>query len=194
MIWDNIHLYFTLGFLFVGFLMQLLKRFYAKNITIRHFKILFLSGVLFVIIYYAVLVFFQYKIWANGGEPLSFLVPPYRSMWYVIGYHFTRFAMYYVISLVASILFFISSIKYNNKFQNRFFENEEPYLGALSLFLLGNGEWFYLWIFYLIAILIISVFGSYILQFLFKKNERFQLYWLWMPVALIGIIIMRIIL
>jgi len=155
----------------------------------RIYRNIFFFAVLAVFLYYFYLVYAQYIAWRDGGELLKRLVPPYQSITYVFGYHFIRFALYYLISLLVATAFLSAASYFNRKFGYRFFESEEPYLGALAIFLLGDPRWRYAWIYYLIALLILAVSGSLVVSHWLKKSERFSLYWLWLPTAILVILI-----
>jgi len=83
------------------------------------------------------------------------------------------------------LIFLIVSISFNNFFQKRFFEDEEPYLGSLAIFILGYPYFLYYFI---------SVFGFGLLRAVFiylvkKKKVRLSFYCLWLPLAILVIII-----
>ena len=155
----------------------------------RAAKIGFVLGLAAVLGDYFFLVAAQYSTWKNSNPPLSFLVPPYRSIGYVFYYHFTRFLLYYLPSFVVSAAIFISAKYGNKRFGEHFFESGEPYLAAVPLFLLGYPEWNYLWIPYFLAVLG-TVFAVSLFRIIAaKRQERFSPYFLWLPVAIIGIIV-----
>jgi hypothetical protein len=81
---------------------------------------------------------------------------------------------------------------YNKKFGNKFFESDELYIGGAVIFLLGNPSWMYLWIFYLMGVFVGGIIGTFYINKICKKTDgRFSLYYLWLPLAIIGIIIMQ---
>lgn len=185
--------WFTSGILFFCLLAQLLNFFYFKK-NLRNFsRILFFCAIIAVVFYFAYLTYAQYQLWKNSDGFTKYLVPPHKSITYVLGYHFMRFALYYAISLLIALIFLFAAKHYNKKFGERFFQPEELYFGALAIFLLGNREWNYAWILYLILLLVFSAFGSAIFCTWLKKMERFPLYWLWLPTAIIAIILVRLI-
>lgn len=176
-------LVFMLAVLIAGFLLQIFRRG-----RMRFFRVLCLVAVLGIFGFYLSLVHGQYVTWRDAGPPSSFLVPPHKSVSYVFGYHFFRFGLPYLISFGVSVLFFFAAGFLNRRFGERFFDREELYLGALSIFLLGNPAWNYAWIYYLILVLFLSAVGSLFTQYIFRVRERFPLYWLWTPCAF-GVII-----
>ncbi len=180
--------YFSLGILAVLFLVQLMS--HRTYRSYKTYRIVFWTVCGAVLLYYFYLVYTQYLAWRDGGELLQRLVPPYGSITYVFGYHFTRFALYYLVSFLVAILFLYTASYFNKKYGYLFFENEEPYLGAIAVFLLGLPLWRYAWIYYLIAVLAVAVIGSLVMNHLLKKSERFSLRYLWLPAALSVIIVL----
>lgn len=157
------------------------------------FKFIFFSAICAIFFFYIYLTYAQYLVWKNDPGIGQYFVPPYESITYVISYHFARFLLYYLISLFVASIFLLAAKHYNRKFQNKFFENEEPYLAALSIFLLGNPAWHYAWIYYFIAVMVMAAIFSYIFVNLLKKMERFPLYYLWLPTAILVIILVELI-
>lgn len=179
------------GILVFALIIQLINYFFWKKNLGKFSRLLFFAVIAAVVIYYVYLTYSQYLLWRDSSGIAKYFVPPHRSIIYVIGYHFIRFAMYYMISLLIALIFLFAAKHYNKKFQNRFFEQEEPYLGALVILVLGNREWHYAWILYLILLLVFSALGSAIFCNWLKKMERFPLCWLWLPTAVFAILIGR---
>lgn len=156
--------------------------------VLRRFFIISIFAVIFWGFYES---FLQYQIWS--GDALSkFLIPPHQSIVYFLKYSFIHFFENYLISLGAGLLFLLGAIALNNRFQKRFFEEEEPYFGALAIFLVGQP----LWMIYFIIVMAIGVLGSLFLILKAKAVgsetfHRFPFYYLWLPVA-ITILIVKI--
>ena len=182
---------FLLSILILAFIIQLIGPKVGLDMK-RVIQILSCISVGLIFAYFVYLIVFQYILWRDAGPPSIYFIPPYQSIWYVVNYHFIRFGLYYLISLVAAAVFFIAAQKLNNRFNERFFEPEEPYLGALSIFLLGNPAWGYAWIFYIVAMLSIAAIATSYQLLVTKENHRFSLYWLWLPVAILTIIVMSL--
>lgn len=123
----------------------------------------------------------QYSLWKYAGPPASYLLPPYQPISYFYLYAYTQFFNKFVISCLAAFLILIASKILNHYFKKRFFEEEEPYFAALSVFLLGQP----LWLFYAPAVLGSAVLASVYNQYLRKKHGRFSLYYLWMPAGIL---------
>lgn len=158
---------------------------------------LVLSLFAFLVGYYLFLTREQYLVWREDNFAKHFL-PPFRSYWYLFSYHAVRFLMYYGLALAVGLGTFFLARRANRKFNERFFEIEEPWLAWLAIFMLGNRDWFsgWAWILYLFL-----VFGVYLVLHLFflarsafrnrrlSDTPRAPLYWLWMTMAALTIII-----
>ena len=173
----------SLGILIAAFVFQAATSRSRK--AYRTPAVFFWGSAILIFAYYFYLVYAQYLAWKNGGGISKFLVPPYKSISYVFGYHLTRFLMYYLIAFVIAFLLMFLMARLNKKYGGRFFEAEEPYWGALSVLLLGNPAWNYAWIYYIAALLAVLLFSSIVISYWLKKRERVSLYWLWLPVAIL---------
>lgn len=125
----------------------------------------------------------QYQVW-SGNEISKFLLPPHHSINYFFFYIFTNFFQKQLIAFGAAFLFLAAAFLLNKKFQERFFEKEEPYLGALAIFLVGH-PW---WIYYFIVIGLIGVIGTLYLK-IRHSEKRFPFYNFWTPIAIVLIVI-----
>lgn len=150
--------------------------------------LLYVISVVFVLGFHIFLIFEQYTEWKEAGPPASFLVPPYRSIEYLFSYHFGRYFIYHLASFLASLglLFFIKIA--NRRSGGKFFEDDEPYMASIPVFLLGYHAWNYLWVFYLLAIFVLGLLVSLISGKIRRGEERFSFYFLWIPLAIAGII------
>lgn len=157
-----------------------------KNIKV--FKLFFWTSTILPFLYYIYLTYAQYLEWKGENGPGKFLVPPYIGPGYVIRYHFIGFYMYYLISLFAALIFLLAAIKLNKRFNERFFENEEPYLGALAINLTGTPG-FVIYLVILFTGQIILTLGQWVVT---RKNERVPFYYLWLPSALFAILLMHV--
>jgi len=158
------------------------------------FKFLFIGAVILILGWACFQSFQQYQIWSEGAFS-KLLLPPHQSIVYFLKYSFTHFFKNYLISLVAGLLFLGLANLLNNRYQKRFFEEEEPYLGALAIFLMGQP----LWMVYFTGVMFIGVLGTLFLRigsrklrFLAASGNRLPFYYFWVPVAIITIIIGKI--
>lgn len=184
----NYSIYLSLGVIVLGLGIQFFGKKSGK-MNERFSRLLFFGSAGFVLLYYVILTALQYFVWKNGGEPFIYFLPPHASIFYLLNHHFIRFLIYYLISFVAAILFLCSAKRYNRKSGFRLFEKEEPYFGAISIFLLGNPAWYWSWVYYVGAVLVASVVVSLLKGHVSKKNDRFSLYHVWFPMAILVIII-----
>jgi len=175
----------TVSLLFLGLVSQKILQKRAEKSS----QTFFFLAVLLVVISYVVLVYLQYLAWQEAPPPARYLVPPYQSLEYVFGYQFARFGVFYLISLGISGLFLWGTWLLDKKFSNRLFYPGERYLGGMTIFLLGNPAWDYLWMYYLGGLLLLAFLASVISEKVLKKDTRLPLKWFWIPVAIIGIII-----
>jgi GxxExxY protein len=126
------------------------------------FKYIFIGGIILIF------GFLFYQSWQLYQVWWKFLLPPYQPIRYFFFYCFTNFFEKQLIALGAALLFLAAAFLLNKKFQERFFEKEEPYLGALAIFLVGH-PW---WIYYIIVIGLIGVIGTLYLKIKqFKQSE-----------------------
>jgi len=184
---------FSIVIFLILFIFQVFRKTFSGVFRFLASKWLFIVSVSVIIFWYFYLTALQYFVWMEAGPPSSFLIPPHTSILYVFQYYFTRFLTYYCISFVIALLFVFYGKRYNKKFGSKFFEDEELYIGGTALFLLGNPSWGYLWIFYLLAIFLGGLIGTFYINKIQKKpDERFPFYYLWMPIAIIAIIIVEL--
>lgn len=128
----------------------------------------------------------QYQTWAQ--DPLAqFYLPPHQSWSYFILYVGRRFILSWVIAAVAGLFIWGSAHFFNKKYDERFFEAEEPFLFGLATFAAGYPTF----LFYVIAMLLVGLLLTLIFAVL--KKGRAPLYYLWLPVAISVILIVDII-
>jgi hypothetical protein len=158
----------------------LLRR--AKALKI--FRLIFIVSIAVVLFLIAYKIFILYQLWLKN-DFYRHLLPPESLYFYSFSWH--NFIKPFFISLLIAFVFILISKFFNRKYNERFFDNEEYYVGALALFLTSYpGCFFYIFfllIFYLIAHL---VFFFFLRQ---KQAIRLSLYYFWIPVAIFVIII-----
>lgn len=175
----NVNLNLPLIILVIGFLTPLLAGRFGLEIKIFS-KYLFIGAIILIFglqIYWAQA---QYFLWLTGGPPVRYFLPPYQGISFFFLYVFMTFFNKYAISWSAASIFFYAAKILNIRFQERFFEIEELFWGALAIFVLGQP----LWLYYLPVVLGISLLATAYNFLIRKKKERFPLYYLWMPSAL----------
>jgi len=157
---------------------------------------------LIVIVLIFILLFYQswqqYQFWSQN-EVSQYLLPPHQSINYFIFYVLARFFAPYLISLAVAVLFLFSAKALNKKYDERFFEPEEPYFGALAIFLSAHPGWIFysalLIIIYLITH-IVALARNYADSNVDRRGKetlsyRLSMYYLWIPAAIFVIIISK---
>jgi len=127
----------------------------------------------------------QYLTWQSNDLSKLFL-PPYQGWDYFVFYVRTRFFNSYFLSLGLGLLGLTAAKYFNKKYQERFFEPIEPYLLATALFAVGHP----LWLFYSIILLTVNfLLSTFYFLLSRKKDYRLSFYYLWLPTAILTIII-----
>jgi len=145
----------------------------------------FCLSILVIFILLLLFSFLQFTEWKNS-EVSQYLLPPHQPISYFIFHSFNQFFLSYLLSFGFALVFLYSAKIFNRKYKERFFEIEEPYLGALGIFLSG---WPGL-LFYIIFLLVFYLLFHISLLFSARSSSfRISLYYLWLPTALFAIII-----
>lgn len=160
---------------------QILKR------PSRVFKYLFYISILIVFVVLAYFTYAQYRLWHVDGSVTRFFFPPYQSWNFFIIYSLSRFWAPYLVSMTAAFVFLAVMKILNKKFGGIFFYEEEPYLLASSLLLVGHP----LWLVYIFGVIGVQVLVSTLRSLLFKKRERTSFLYLWVPLAILVIILKK---
>jgi hypothetical protein len=142
--------------------------------------------VLVSIVLKIVLLFFgQYYIWSHGDN-FKGLLPPHTPISYFIGYCAYRYAWPVIAAILVGLVFIVLAKILNKRFDQRFFEDDEPWHIIYGLVIVGHPYW----IFYIFAVIGFAV-VFYIYNLIFKQikfGQVFSLYPIWIPVAFIVII------
>ncbi|MFH1346869.1 MAG: hypothetical protein ABIH10_01315, partial [Spirochaetota bacterium] len=154
---------------------------------IKIYKYIFIAAISLIFIFFVFQSFQQYWVWA-GNELSKNLLPPYQNINYFLFYVFTRFFAPYLISLGAALIFLFSTKILNKKSGERFFYPGEIYIGASAIFLTSHPGWLFYVVFLIIIYLIIHLYSLFIIH---NSFVRVSLYWLWIPTAIIVIILMN---
>jgi hypothetical protein len=130
------------------------------------------------------LSFLQYVSW-HAGSLSSLLLPPNRNISYFLEYVGWRFWTPAIISLIVSLAFIWAAKKINIKYEQRFFESEEPYLAGTGIVVLGYPG--------LLVYLVLFIFLFFVVNLavtLIKRGGyRVSPYYLWIPASLVAILI-----
>lgn len=122
----------------------------------------------------------QFVTWATATPPARYLVPPYQSLGYFLFYIFYRIWAPYIVSGLMAAIVLIATIYGNKRFGQRFFYSEEPYLIALSFFIIGHP----LWIGYLFLTIVAYCIYMLIRHFYARRPGRVTFYYFWLPIAI----------
>lgn len=195
-------MFFILLILIIAFGAQIFLRFFnhkkkiilfGKRFGINLFKADFPGQLFFITAAFLILAsnlfqgYRQYQLWLKDDIAKYFL-PPYQSVNYFIFYILARFFAPYLISLVVAIVFLFFAKVVNKRRQNLLFYPEEPYFGALAIFLTGYPGW----IFYLVSLILVYLLIHICSLFIVHGSSlRISLYWLWLPTAIFVIIIQK---
>ena len=194
--------YFSLVILILTIGASLFWRRSFGNLRITNLVRIYEYIFLIVIVLIFILLFYQswqqYQFWSQN-EVSQYLLPPHQSINYFIFYVLARFFAPYLISLAVAVLFLFSAKALNKKYDERFFEPEEPYFGALAIFLSAHPGWIFysalLIIIYLITH-IVALARNYADSNVDRRGKetlsyRLSMYYLWLPAAIFVIIIQR---
>lgn len=131
-----------------------------------------------------VLSFAQYQIW-RANDFSQHLLPPHTPITYFLFYIFTRFFAPYLISLSLGLLFFLLAHLYNSKKKEILLSREELWMIAATIFLVGwPGVVYYVPSFFLVFLIF-----SFISSIIYGKSYRTSPYYLWIPVAVLVILV-----
>ncbi len=180
--------WFSFFYTLALFAVQLIFKNHRGRLRFFYF-LAYVGAILVVSVAYILLVYFQYIDWTGGDAITKYFVPPHRGWGYVFGYYFVRFLLYYLISFAVSVFFVLFAMFLSKKFGGVFFRPEEPFLGAISIFLLGHRDFGYWWIIYALLVFGLALAGSFVKRKRLGDGARFSFYWLWLPSSLLVIIL-----
>ena len=158
----------------------------GRSLLVRYSKFIFIFVVAGLFFYGVYLSSLQYEAMTTGGLS-KFLLPPYQSINYFLIYIAgARIFGPYVLSFLASLLFMWAAARYNKKYDERFFEREEIYFGALAIFLVSHPGWIIYFPTLIVLYTLIQLYNRFVRR---RVNERIPLYHLWVPTAIFVILI-----
>jgi len=154
----------------------------SRSLLVRYQRVIIaaaISGIFFLV---ALDMFLQYHLWQTS--PVSrYLLPPYQGIGYYFEYVMSRFAGPWLLALGAAILFGASAHFFNHKFDEHFFEKEEPFIIGLGAFLSGYPGF--------LLYLGMALAAGTLLSFFYALSSRGRapLYYIWIPSAISAILI-----
>lgn len=160
----------------------------GRSLLGDHRKLIFLTVACAVFSFLLIVSILQYK--SMAVDPFSkFFLPPYQSIrYFMFAVAWARVFAPYVISFLLSLIFLAVALGYNKEFDEKFFEKEEAYVGALSIFLSGHPQWIFYFIFLVFGYVLVQLYIRFVMR---KLEERVPLYYLWVPVAIFVILISK---
>jgi hypothetical protein len=170
-------------FFVVTFGGQIFLRSFIEKIS--RFIYWFISVLSFVWVAY--LSFTQYFLW-KFNEFSRFLLPPYQDIFYFIEYVGWRFFLPTLIVFLLSLIFIVLANKSNRLGGERFFHEGEIYIAALAFVGSGYPGVIIFILCFLLLFLVVSIFSS----IFYGREQRTSPYYLWIPSALIAILITRL--
>ena len=109
----------------------------TKKRQLLHFLKIFIIAVLGlnILVSFSQTIY-TYLIWKN--DPVSkYLLPPHTSFVYFFGYSFLHYFAALLVNTIFAFLVFLSIQKFNKKFEEVFFYEEEPYLAGFGILTVG---------------------------------------------------------
>jgi len=155
--------------------LQIFERDFLK----RSIRLIAFGAFVAVVLYWTYISVLQYQ--AFEGGPLGYTLHTTDGIRWFFGYVRLHYWNTHLISFIAAILLILIAEYFHKKKGKIFFEDEELYIAALGIFLVGYpGILFYIPLMLLLPAIAAAIF--------LKKGERMPLYYFWMPVA-IGVIL-----
>lgn len=171
--------YLSLVLLFVATLIAWVGR--RKESFLKYIQTLFNVSILLSFALGVWASYAQYHFW-KGNDLSKLLLPPYQDNYFLF-YAFTRIFAPYVISLLVAGILILALNKTNKRRGKILLEEQEIYLAAMSIFLVGHPGW---------ILYFPSLMAIYLLWHIGNKlrgvNTRLPLYYLWTGVAILTII------
>lgn len=162
------------------FLFSLYPRIRGMILRFRHYLLPVLGVIVFCVLIY--LAREQFLYW-QGNEFSKAFLPPLNpdGISYFLSFIFFKLFAGFILSLVGAYIFLFCALKLNERYEQRFFYEDELYFGAAGAFLIGYpGLIYYLFLFFgaYLALQVISM--AY-----FRESKRITPYYLWLPLSLL---------
>lgn len=152
-----------------------------RPLLVRHRAAIFwvCTGIIFGLLLYQTRE--QFLLLANSGPPSKYLVPPYNGIGYFLLWSWSWLWSRYLIALAGSLLLLCAIMSASANWRSKRFEEEEPYLLALSLVLVGHP----FWIFYFFAVVLAYALYTATRAWRQATTQRVSFYYFWIPIALV---------
>ena len=124
----------------------------------------------------------QFLYWHAGVEFGRAFVPPYSptGIGYFLSFIFFHLFGEFIFSFLGACLFLVCASAVNKRYGERFFYEDELYLGAAGILLVGYpGLVYYLFLFFSVYLALHLMAHAYV-----RESIRISPYYLWLPLAL----------
>ncbi len=172
------------GLIILGFAMGAQLR--LRSFLLSYRGMIIGAAILFIFGFVGFSALDQYDAWRSDSLA-KFYLPPYQSWLYFIQYVSHRIIAPWVISAIAGFSVWGITTLLNKRYDERFFEEEEPFLFGLATFASG----YPIFLFYIVVMLLEGLILT--LMYAVLKKGRAPLYYLWLPTAISVILIVDII-
>ncbi|MDP3956365.1 MAG: hypothetical protein Q8P97_00010 [bacterium] len=141
------------------------------------------------VIIFSVLFYFtreQFLYWHGSVEFGRAFVPPYSptGIGYFLSFVFYHLFGEFIFSFLGACLFLLCAPAVNKRYGERFFYEDELYLGACGIFLVGYPSLvYYLFLFFGVYLALHLITRAYA-----RESIRISPYYLWLPLALFLIV------
>ncbi|MGC8880933.1 MAG: hypothetical protein ACP5OX_01560 [Minisyncoccia bacterium] len=125
--------YFYVGFDLVLIIFRYLKK---ETLSINRLKKIIFFLVIFILIINILKTLINYFLWLNNSLSQK-LLPPYIPFIYFLRYSFQHYFFSAMVTIIFAYLIFWLILKFNKKFKETFFYDEEPYFASLGFLLTG---------------------------------------------------------
>ena len=168
-----------IGLVVLGFAMGAQIR--LRSFWFSHRKQIFWTTAAFIFASLLLITIYQYIVWRH--DPVSkFLLPPYQGIYYFLQYAATRFFGPWLTAAAIGLVAWYVTRRMNARFDDRFFEDDEPCIFGFAVFLAGYPACLFFIVFMFIAGLLWS------LGYAILGKGRASFYYLWFPTAMFAIL------
>jgi hypothetical protein len=157
---------------------------FLRSFSLRVSRVIYWIAVGFSFLWVAHVSYLQYLTWKMTSLG-QLLLPPHESILYFIQYVGWRFFSPAFVVFLFSFLFIFVAKSMNKKGGERFFEKDEIYIAALAIVNAGYPQILVFFVSFAFIFLIINIIST-IIQ---GSDSRISPYYLWIPAAVIAIMI-----
>jgi hypothetical protein len=161
-------------------------QFFFRSFSLKTAKIIYCVLATLSFLWAGYVSYLQYVVWKNG--PLAkFLLPPYENISYFIKYVGWRFFAPAIFVFIFSFIYILLAKLLNKGGGGRFFEDDEIYVAAAVIVSVGYPSIFVFFVSFTLIFLVFNI----IQTIKAGRISRVSPYYLWIPAALIAIMISK---